>query len=83
MPKKGQTYGAIIARLDSIDGTLKEIKENSKNTKEKVDDHTSRIVRLESHKEEEERRIGNSFLIKAAIIAGIAGTVASLIMKFI
>jgi len=83
MPKKGQTYGAIIARLDSIDGTLKEIKENSKNTKKKVDDHTSRIVRLESHKEEEERRIGNSFLIKAAIIAGIAGTVASLIMKFI
>ncbi|MBA7478281.1 hypothetical protein ES708_26680 [subsurface metagenome] len=83
MPKKGQTYGAIIARLDSIDGTLKEIKENSKDTKKKVDDHTTRIVRLESHKEEEERRIGNSFLIKAAIIAGIAGTVASLIMKFI
>lgn len=83
MPKKGQTYGAIIARLDSIDGTLKEIKENSKDTKEKVDDHTTRIVRLESHKEEEERRIGNSFLIRAAIIAGIAGTVASLIMKFI
>ncbi len=83
MPKKGQTYGVIITRLDSIDKTLKEIKENSKNTKEKVDDHTSRIVRLESHKEEEERRIGNSFLIRAAIIAGIAGTVASLIMKFI
>ena len=83
MPKKGQTYGAIIARLDSIDGTLKEIKENSKDTKKKVDDHTTRIVRLESHKEEEERRIGNSFLIRAAIIAGIAGTVASLIMKFI
>jgi len=83
MPKKGQTYGVIITRLDSIDKTLKEIKENSKNTKEKVDDHTTRIVRLESHKEEEERRIGNSFLIKAAIIAGIAGTVASLIMKFI
>ncbi len=83
MPKKGQTYGAIIARLDSIDGTLKEIKENSKDTKKKVDDHTTRIVRLESHKEEEERRIGNHFLIWAAIIAGIAGTVASLIMKFI
>jgi len=83
MPKKGQTYGAIIARLDSIDGTLKEIKENSKDTKKKVDDHTTRIVRLESHKEAEERRIGNSFLIKAAIIAGIAGTVASFIMKFI
>ncbi|MBA7616680.1 hypothetical protein ES703_23978 [subsurface metagenome] len=83
MPKKGQTYGVIIARLDSIDGTLKEIKENSKDTKKKVNDHTTRIVRLESHKEEEERRIGNSFLIRAAIIAGIAGTVASLIMKFI
>jgi len=83
MPKKGQTYGVIIARLDSIDGTLKEIKENSKDTKKKIDDHTTRIVRLESHKEEEERRIGNSFLIRAAIIAGIAGTVASLIMKFI
>lgn len=83
MPKKGQTYGVIITRLDSIDKTLKEIKENSKETKEKVDDHTTRIVRLESHKEEEERRIGNSFLIRAAIIAGIAGTVASLIMKFI
>ena len=83
MPKKGQTYGAIIARLDSIDGILKEIKENSKDTKRKVDDHTTRIVRLESHKEEEERRIGNHFLIWAAIIAGIAGTVASLIMKFI
>lgn len=83
MPKKGQTYGAIIARLDSIDGTLKEIKENSKDTKKKVDDHTTRIVRLESHKEEEERRIGNSFLIKATIIAAIAGTVASFIMKFV
>ena len=83
MPKKGQTYGVIIARLDSIDQTLKDIKENSKETKVKVDDHTTRIVRLESHKEEEERRIGNSFLIRAAIIAGIAGTVASLIMKFI
>jgi len=82
MPKKGQTYGVIITRLDSIDKTLKEIKENSKNTKEKVDDHTSRIVRLESHRENEERRIGNHFLIWAAIIAGIAGTVASLIMKF-
>ena len=83
MPKKGQTYGVIIARLDSIDRTLKEIKENSKDTKKKVNDHTTRIVRLESHKEEEERRIGNNFLIRAAIIAGIAGTVASLIMKFI
>ena len=83
MPKKGQTYGAIIARLDSIDGTLKEIKENSKETKVKVDDHTTRIVRLESHKEEEERRIGNSFLIWAAVIAAIAGTVASFIMKFV
>ena len=83
MPKKGQTYGVIIARLDSIDQTLKDIKENSKETKVKVDDHTTRIVRLESHKEEEERRIGNNFLIRAAIIATIAGTVASLIMKFI
>lgn len=83
MPKKGQTYGVIIARLDSIDGTLKEIKENGKDTEKKVNDHTTRIVRLESHKEEEERRIGNNFLIRAAIIAGIAGTVASLIMKFI
>lgn len=83
MPKKGQTYGVIIARLDSIDRTLKDIKENSKETKAKVDDHTTRIVRLESHNEEEERRIGNNFLIRAAIIAGIAGTVASLIMKFI
>ena len=83
MPKKGQTYGVIIARLDSIDGTLKEIKENSKNTKGKVDDHTTRIVRLESYREEEERRLGNSFLIKAAIIAAIAGTVASFIMKFV
>ena len=83
MPKKGQTYGVIIARLDSIDGTLKEIKENNKDTKNKVNDHTTRIVRLESSKEAEERRIGNHFLIWAAIIAGIAGTVASLIMKFI
>ncbi|GAH82593.1 unnamed protein product [marine sediment metagenome] len=83
MPKKGQTYGVIIARLDSIDGTLKEIKENSKDTKKKVDDHTTRIVRLESHKEEGERRIGNNFLIWAAIIAAIAGTVASFMMKFV
>lgn len=83
MPKKGQTYGVIIARLDSIDQTLKEIKENSKETKVKVDDHTTRIVRLESHKEGEERRIGNNFLIWAAIIAAIAGTVASFIMKFV
>jgi len=83
MPKKGQTYGVIIARLDSIDGTLKEIKENSKDTKKKVDDHTTRIVRLESYREGEERRIGNNFLIWAAIIAAIAGTVASFIMKFV
>lgn len=83
MAKKGQTYGVIITRLDSIDKTLKDMRENKKELNLKVDNHTSRIVRLESHKENEERRIGNSFLIRAAIIAGIAGTVASLIMKFI
>ena len=83
MAKKGQTYGVIITRLDSIDKTLKDMRENKKELNLKVDNHTSRIVRLESSKEAEERRIGNSFLIRAAIIAGIAGTVASLIMKFI
>lgn len=83
MPKKGQTYGVIITRLDSIDRTLKDIKENKKELSSKVDNHSTRIVRLESSKEAEERRIGNHFLIWAAIIAGIAGTVASLIMKFI
>lgn len=83
MPKKGQTYGVIITRLESIDRTLKEMKEDKKELSTKVDNHTTRIVRLESHKENEERRIGNSFLIWAAIIAGIAGTVASLIMKFV
>lgn len=83
MPKKGQTYDVIITRLGSIDRTLKEIKEDKKELNSKVDNHTTRIVRLESHKENEERRIGNSFLIWAAIIAGIAGTVASLIMKFL
>ena len=82
MPKKGQTYEVIINRLSSIDDTLKEMKEDKKELNSKVDNHTSRIVRLESSKESEERRIGNSFLIRAAIIAGIAGMVASLIMKF-
>ena len=83
MPKKGQTYDVIINRLESIDGTLKEMKEDKRELNTKVSDHATRIVRLESHKENEERRIGNSFLIWAAIIAGIAGTVASLIMKFV
>ena len=83
MAKKGQTYGVIITRLDSIDKTLKDMRENKKELNLKVDNHTSRIVRLESSKEAEERRIGNHFLIWAAIIAGIAGTVASLIMKFV
>ena len=83
MAKKGQTYDVIINRLDSIDGTLKDMRENKKELNSKVDNHTSRIVRLESSKETEERRIGNHFLIWAAIIAGIAGTVASLIMKFV
>jgi len=82
MPKKGQTYGVIINRLDSIDATLKEMKEDKKELNSKVENHTTRIVRLESSKEAEERRVGNHFLIWAAIIAGIAGTVASLIMKF-
>lgn len=83
MPKKGQTYGVIITRLDSIDESLKDIKENNKNLKNIVGEHSTKIAVLESSKKDEERRIGNSFLIRAAIIAGIAGTVASLIMKFI
>jgi len=83
MPKKGQTYEVIITRLDSIDKNLEELKKNSKNLRSTVGEHSTKIAVLEEAKKEEERRIGNHFLIWAAIIAGIAGTVASLIMKFI
>ena len=90
MPKKGQTYAAIIRKLDLHELMLNEIKKkvdevrtNGKDNRKDINESKSKIAVLESKNEAAERRIGNHFLIWAAIIAGIAGTVASLIMKFI
>jgi len=90
MPKKGQTYAAIIRKLDShesmlsaIKETVDEVKANGKDNRRDITENTGRIITLETKDKLEERRIGNNFLIWATIIAGIAGIVSAFITKFI